>query len=115
MGKVLLPMSTHEPEGRDQPLYLRATSNIERLFGELEKTEGLLQKEVALAAGLKESPYSVKMRGIRSHFTEDEFEAVAIFFRRRTGRPLIGFPHLEWTLMEACDRQVGGWQPRRKA
>lgn len=101
------------PRDRDQPLYRRAVSYIERLFTEYETKQGLLQKEVAFAAGLAESVYSQKLRGIRSHFTEDEFEAVAVFFRGLSGRPLIGFPHLEWSLMEACDRQVGGWKPHR--
>jgi hypothetical protein len=107
-------MPTPMPSGetaRVGPLYVRAVKNIERLMGELEQSEGLSQKEVALGAGMSETVFSSKKRGIRSHFYEDEFEAIADFFRKRTGRPLIGFPHLDWTLMESCDRKVAGWRP----
>ena len=112
VSKLPASMPTDEmPRGREQPLYDRAASYIERFINELGRSEGLLQKEIALACGLSEGVFSQKLRGNRSHFTEDEFERVAVFFRRRTGRPLIGYPHLEWTLMESCDRKVGGWKP----
>jgi hypothetical protein len=99
------------PETRVGPLYRRAVQNIERL---MDETKGIQQKEIALGAAMSETVYSQKKRGIRSHFYEDEFEAIAVFFRKRTDRPLIGFPHLDWDLMLACDRQVGGWRPRGK-
>lgn len=101
------------PTNRIGPFYRRAVGNIERLLNELERDDGLLQKEVAIGSGLSETVFSQKLRGNRSHFYEDEFEDVAEFFRKRTGRPLIGFPHLEWSMMEACDRKVAGWIPRR--
>lgn len=97
---------------RAGPLYVRAVANIERLMGELEQTEGLNQKEVAIGSGMSETVFSSKKRGERSHFYEDEFHAVAEFFRKRTGRPLIGFPHLSWEMMETCDRKVAGWRPK---
>jgi hypothetical protein len=109
-------MPTSMPSGetaRVGPLYVRAVKNIERMMGELGvgEREGLSQKEVALGAGMSETVFSSKKRGQRSHFYEDEFEAIANFFRKQTGRPLIGFPHLDWTLMESCDRKVAGWRP----
>jgi hypothetical protein len=107
-----LSMSPTEPTKRVGPAYTRAISNIQRFLDELEETEGLLQKEVALGVGISETTFSQKMRGIRSHFYEDEFDDLANFFRKRTGRPLIGFPHLDWQLMESCDRKVSGWSPR---
>jgi hypothetical protein len=106
-------LSPSEPTARAGPLYKRAIENIERMMGEVSVADGqeLLQKEVALGIGMSESVFSQKMRGIRSHFYEDEFESIAVWFRRRTGRPLIGFPHLDWQLMESCDRKVAGWKP----
>lgn len=88
--------------------YYRAISNIERMMEEL----GFDQKAVALGSGIAESVFSQKKRGGLSHFYEDEFDDIAEFMRRHTDRPLIGFPHLSWDMMESCDRKVGGWVKR---
>jgi hypothetical protein len=95
-------------ERRAGPLYQRAVSNIERMLSDL----GIDQKELCLAIRMAEPVFSSKKLFLRSHFYEDEFEQIADFFRRKTNRPLIGFPHLEWSMMLACDRQVGGWSPK---
>lgn len=107
------PVSPSSGTKRAGPLYTRAIQNIERLMTEVSDSEGeeLQQKEIAFGVNMSESVYSQKLRGIRSHFYEDEFEAIAVWFRKRTGRPLIGFPHLEWQMMDACDRKVAGWRP----
>lgn len=104
------------PQGstdRVGPLYYRAIANIERLMRDDPDKPGeeIQQKEVAFAAGLSETVFSQKKRGVRSHFYEDEFERIAEFFRRRYRRPLIGFPHLEWQMQDAVDRKIGGWRP----
>jgi hypothetical protein len=108
-----LPVSPSGKTARAGAGYTRAVENIERMRLEVGDREGseLQQKEIAFGVGLSESVFSQKMRGVRSHFYEDEFEKLAAWFRKRTGRPLIGFPHLDWTLMESCDRKVGGWRP----
>lgn len=89
------------------PLYTRAVANIERA----RQVAGVNQKEVALSIGMTETTYAQKLRGVRSHFFEDEMEAIGDFFRRATGRPLTGFPHVDWQLMESIDRKVCGWKP----
>lgn len=99
-------MSPRNP-AREEPFYDRAVTNVERAIDET----GVSQKELCVAIGIQESPFSQKLRGVRSHFSEDEFEAVAAFFRRHTGRPLTGFPHLDWALMEGIDRKMFGWKP----
>jgi hypothetical protein len=106
---ILAPTMPPKESSRrgDQPLYERAMSYIDRMQDEC----GLLQKEVAFGIGMDDSVYSQKCRGIRSHFYEDELEALAVFFRRQTKRPLIGFPHVEWNLMLEIDKKVGGWKP----
>lgn len=107
------PVSPSEQTARAGPLYQRAVKNIERMAQEVSQAERnrLLQKEIALGIGMAEPVFSSKMRGIRSHFYEDEFEAIAVWFRRRSGRPLTGFPHLDWQLMEGIDRKMFGWKP----
>jgi hypothetical protein len=107
------PVSPTAPTARNGPLYYRAVSYVERFIEdgpEGDASEPILQKEIALAIGIKETTFSQKKKGILSHFYEDEFDAIAEFLRRRTNRPLIGFPHLEWQMMLACDRKVGGWR-----
>lgn len=111
-GKMRLQM----PPSSDRagPLYYRAVSYIERFIEDGEegdREDPILQKEIALAIRMTETTFSQKKKGLRSHFYEDELEAIAEFLRKRTGRPLIGFPHLEWQMMLACDRKVGGWRP----
>jgi hypothetical protein len=93
------------------PLYDRAVANVERMFNEVAgpKGEDLLQKEMAFGARISESVLSSKFKGIRSHFYEDEFGRIADFFRKVTGLPLVGFPHLPWEMQETADRKVGGW------
>lgn len=73
--------------------------------------EPVSQKEVALSAGMSETVFSQKLRGVRSHLFEDEIELIATHFRKLSGRPLTGFPHLDWSMMEAIDRKVCGWRP----
>lgn len=97
-------------ERRAGPLYQRAVSNVERLLVDLSMD----QKELCLGIRMAETVFSSKKLGVRSHFYEDEFEHIADFFRRKTNRPLIGFPHLEWTMMLSCDRKVGGWEPKSR-
>lgn len=94
------------------PLYDRAVANVERMFGWIAGPDGehLSQKELALGIGLSESVLSSKFKGIRSHFYEDEFGRMADFFRKVSGLPLIGFPHLPWEMQETVDRTAGGWK-----
>jgi hypothetical protein len=93
------------------PLYDRAVANCERMFNLIAGPDGagLSQKEMALGIGMSESVLSSKLRGIRSHFYEDELGRLADFFRRITGLPLVGFPHLPWEMQETVDRKAGGW------
>lgn len=93
-------------EIRTGPLYTRAVANILRM---LEAELEMDQKELCLGIGMSDTVFSAKKIGARSHFYEDEFETIAEFFRRKTGRPLTGFPHLAWQDMLACDRKVFGW------
>jgi len=104
---------------RKGPMYLRALANIARIMRTLMASEehggrGLLQKEIALGAGFTETTFSQKLKSIRTHFYEDDMEQLAVYFREQTGRPLIGFPHLEWNFMETVDRKVAGWKPTRE-
>ena len=92
------------------PAYRRATENMHRMLNESQEDGKLFQKDVALSCGMTASCYTQKMLGTSSHFYEDEFERIANFYRKRTGRPLTGFPHTPWEVMEACDRQLG-WNP----
>jgi hypothetical protein len=97
-------------------MYRRALANVERMISELEREPseggiGLLQKEIAFGIGLSETVLSSKLKSVRSHFYEDEFAKLADFFRKKTARPLIGYPHLDWEMMETVDRRVGGWKP----
>lgn len=105
--RLKLPMPQKKQEGRRQPVYIRAVSQVLRLMRDL----GLSQKQVALGSGLTESEFSQKKVGIENHFTPEEFEDMRQFFKSVTGRPLIGFPHLDWDLQDAVDRKVGGWHP----
>lgn len=109
---MALPVPTEKQAWRG-PLYDRAVANIERMINLLAGDDGtdLLQKEVAIGIGMSESVLSSKLHGIRSHFYEDEMARLADFFRRKSGRPLIGFPHLDWEMQETVDRKVGGWRP----
>jgi hypothetical protein len=93
------------------PLYDRAVANVERMFNWLAGPDNdqLSQKELALGSGMSESVFSSKLKGIRSHFYEDEFGRMAEFFRNRSGLPLVAFPHLPWEQQESVDRKAGGW------
>jgi hypothetical protein len=104
-------MSPSGPKVWGGELYDRAVANLERMYNWVAGPDGsdLSQKEVALGIGMSESVYSSKLRGIRSHFYEDEFGRLADFYRKTTGLPLIGFPHLPWEMQETIDRKVGGW------
>jgi hypothetical protein len=86
-------------------MYRRAVANIQRMIRET----GALHKQVALGAGMSASSFTQKLRGGRTHFFIDEMEAVARFFRSETGRPLTGFPFVEWGLMDRIDRELFGW------
>jgi hypothetical protein len=115
MSSIIPFMSPPQRTQRVGPAYRKVVDRIDRMMVEAApggSDEEVLQKEVALGIGMSQTVYSQKRRGGRSHFFEDELDSIARYFRRRTGRPLIGFPHLEWDLMEACDRQVGGWNPK---
>jgi hypothetical protein len=67
------------------------------------------QKCVAVSIHMSDAMFSQKLNARKSHFFEDEFEAIAEFFRNESGRPLTGFPHLDWDRMEEIDRKVCGW------
>lgn len=100
-------MSPAGKTSRNGPHYKRAVENIKRAMTEARVS----QKEVCEYISMTESVFSQKLRGTRSHFYEDEMERVAMFFRRSTRRPLTGFPHLDWQLMEGIDRRLFGWKP----
>jgi hypothetical protein len=91
---------------RAGPLHERCVSYIDRM----KDLCGIDQKEIALSIGMSETVFSQKRRGIRSHFYEDEFDAIAEFFRHKTGRPLTGFPHLEWDEMLTIDKRIPHWK-----
>ena len=105
----------------DHPFYFRAVRNIAHVLEDLLKPQGnggprLLRQDVATACGMSASTFTSKMRCVdptaksdrRIRFSEDEFEALAVFFRPLLGRPLTGFPHLAWDYMETLDRMVEG-------
>lgn len=103
------PMAHENPTADAAPRYShkKAVEEVEWLRRDL----GLSQKEVALGSGVTESEYSQKKRGVINSFSLEEFSALAEFFRKKTGRPLIGWPVLDRTTVDAIDRKVAGWKP----
>jgi hypothetical protein len=89
---------------RAGPVYQRAVENIRHAMREC----GANQKQVALSISMSEAVFSQKLKGLRSHLFLEEMEQIAVYLRGRLSRPLTGFPHIEWTLMERIDREVGG-------